>query len=104
MRAYLPIAAALAAFSFAASAADARPAAASPAICDRRDALVEYLAANHGERRAAAGIDGAGLLVEVFVGDGGSWSILLTRPNGMSCMVAAGQGWEFFRLAPGRDA
>ncbi len=104
MRACLLIAAALAAFSFASSVA------ASPAVCDRRDALVAYLAANHGERRVSAGINGDGLLLEVFVadggsrGDGGSWSILLTRPNGTSCIVAAGQGWEFFRLAPGRDA
>ncbi len=67
MRACLPIAAALAAFSFV------LPAASSPAICDRRDALVAYLAASHGERRVAAGIDGEGLLVEVFVAAGGSW-------------------------------
>ncbi len=115
MRACLPIAAALAAFSYVASAAGARPATASPSICDRRDALVAYLASNHGERHVAAEIDGEGLLVELFVADGGSrgldapaamggsWSILLTRPNGTSYMVAAGQGWEFFRLTPGRD-
>mgnify|MGYP001597386923 CR=1 FL=1 len=109
MRRYFLIAAVLAAFSFASPAADARPAAASPAVCDRRHALVTYLAANHGERRVAAEINGDGLLLEVFVadggsrGDGGSWSILLTRPDGTSCLVAAGQGWKFFRLAAGRE-
>ena len=97
MRACLLIAAVLAAFSFASFAA------ASPSVCDRRDALVAYLGANHGERRVAAGIDGQGLLVEVFVGPEGGWSILLTRPNGTSCMVAAGQGWEFFGIAIGRE-
>ena len=109
MRPYLLIAAVLAAFSYAPSAAT------SPSICDSRDTLVAYLAVNHGERRVAAGIDGDGLLLEVFVAAGGSrgldaqaamggsWSILLTRPNGMICMVAAGHGWTFFSIAVGKE-
>jgi hypothetical protein len=27
-------------------------------------------------------------------GDGGTWTIILSSPNGTSCLVAAGEGWR----------
>ncbi len=27
-------------------------------------------------------------------GDGDTWSIIITTPKGMSCLVAAGEGWR----------
>jgi hypothetical protein len=35
--------------------------------------------------------------VEVLsTGDGETWSIIITSPKGMSCLVAAGEGWRMF--------
>jgi hypothetical protein len=36
-----------------------------------------------------------GGLVEVLsTGNGTTWSIIVTTPTGMSCLVAAGEGWR----------
>jgi hypothetical protein len=36
-----------------------------------------------------------GHLVEVFASnDGTSWTIVVTRPDGWSCIVAVGEDWE----------
>jgi hypothetical protein len=32
-------------------------------------------------------------MVELFVSSAGSWTMLVTRPNGIACVAAAGQGW-----------
>ena len=32
-------------------------------------------------------------VVELYVGDNGSWTILVTLTNGMSCIAAAGENW-----------
>jgi hypothetical protein len=33
-------------------------------------------------------------VLEVFASDTGSWTITVTLPSGMTCLVATGQGWE----------
>ena len=44
----------------------------------------------------AVGVTNKGALVEVLTSaDGGTWTIIVTTPQGMSCLVAAGEGWRF---------
>jgi len=53
------------------------------------------LAKKYQERRVAVGVTSAGGLVEVLTSaDGGTWTILVTAPNGQSCIVSAGEGWR----------
>ena len=41
------------------------------------------------------GVAKNGGLVEVLTsGAGSTFTIILTRPDGTTCMIAAGQGWE----------
>ena len=49
-------------------------------------------AASRGEMGGLAPTTGT--MVEVLTSDKGSWTILTTLPNGLSCMVAAGKYWE----------
>jgi hypothetical protein len=36
-----------------------------------------------------------GNVLEVLKSDkAGTWTIIVTRPNGMSCVVASGEAWE----------
>jgi len=43
----------------------------------------------------AIGVTNKGGLVEVLTtGDGNTWTIIVSMPNGTSCMVAAGEGWR----------
>ena len=49
----------------------------------------------YSEAPSAVGVQANGHLVEVFASnDGTSWTIVVTRPDGVSCIVAVGENWE----------
>ena len=76
-------------FAFVSASAMAAP------QCDERDTVLELLANKYKEAPVAIGVTNNGGLVEVLSTDnGGTWSIIVTTPNGMSCLVAAGEGWK----------
>jgi len=83
-----------AAATFAAAAmvaAFAQGAARASSLCADRKVIVERLAdAGAAPRRAYAALASAGL-VEVFTSERGGWAILVTSPDGLSCVVAAGE-------------
>ena len=73
----------------------ASPVLAQP-LCEARSAAVEYLADNYGETPVGHGLTNPnGLLVELFTSkDGGTWTLLVSHPNGTSCVIAAGKDWR----------
>ncbi len=63
--------------------------------CAPRDAVVNRLAEGYGETRQSMGLGANNAVVEVFASDEtGSWTITVTAPNGVTCLVASGQGFE----------
>ena len=65
------------------------------ASCAQRDMIVERLASKYGESRQSAGLNQNNGMVEVFASEEtGTWTILVTMPNGISCLMAAGKAWE----------
>jgi hypothetical protein len=75
------------------AAAIASPPAGAAGPCYPRDAIHAHLAERYGERPVGAGVT-AGQLVELLVRpDGASWTILVIRPDGLACPVAAGEDW-----------
>ncbi len=63
--------------------------------CNSRDKVLELLSKKYSEAPVAVGVTNNGGLVEVLsTGDGNTWSIIITSPQGMSCLVAAGEGWR----------
>ncbi|MDA0342345.1 MAG: hypothetical protein O3B74_12195 [Proteobacteria bacterium] len=59
-----------------------------------RTDLVEQLGAQYAESQTAVGVTGKGEVLEVFAtGDGSTWTLVLTAPDGTSRIVAAGQTW-----------
>lgn len=63
--------------------------------CAPRDAVLQRLAERYGESRRSIGLAPQGRVVEVFAsGDSGSWTITVTLPNGVTCLVASGQAFE----------
>ncbi len=41
------------------------------------------------------GLASSGGVIEVLTNDkSSSWSIIVTMPSGVTCLVAAGEGWE----------
>ena len=75
---------------------------AAQSVCQPRADLVGHLARKYGEAPVAVGLASTGGLVEVIATPNGStWTIIVTRPDGWACMVAAGQGWRNLKRATG---
>ena len=72
--------------------------AAQAAQCAPRDQVVAGLATGFDEVRRGAGLtaapDGRTQVIEIFTSASGSWTIVVTRPDGQTCLVASGQAWE----------
>ena len=43
-------------------------------------------------------------MVELFVSESGSWTMLVSEPSGQSCVVATGEGWRRMPLLVGDPA
>jgi hypothetical protein len=64
-------------------------------ICDQRKTVLGHLAEKYKEAPIAMGVTSTGSLIEVLTnGDGNTWTIIVSKPDGMSCLVAAGEGWR----------
>lgn len=70
-------------------------------VCGERVEIVNALQSGHQEKRTAGGLSGSGGLVELFTGDAGTWTLLLTLPGGPTCLLGAGEAWE--GPMPGED-
>jgi len=68
--------------------------------CASRSESIAILKDNLGEIKAGHGLSNRGHLVEVFVSPAGNWTILLSRPDGLSCIIDAGEGWA---MVPARS-
>ncbi|XDA97782.1 hypothetical protein AB1M95_16960 [Sulfitobacter sp. LCG007] len=63
--------------------------------CAPREAVVDRLATGYGESRQSMGLGSNNAVVEVFASDEtGTWTITVTTPNGLTCLVASGQSYE----------
>lgn len=70
------------------------PASAAP-ICETHKQVVEQLANGFSEVPIAIALASDGIVIEVFSrGDRATWSIVMTKPDGTSCIVASGESWE----------
>ncbi len=75
-------------------------------MCTTHTEVVKQLASQHSETPAAIGLASNGGVVEVFTtGDGSTWTMVITMPDGMTCMMAAGEAWESLaKTAPGQES
>ena len=90
--------------AIAATAAFTALVAASPAksqqpqqICGVRDHIVAALAHDFREQPNAVGVVDRNVVMEVFVSEGGTWTMLATGTDGNACIIASGEGWEGVR-------
>ncbi len=76
-------------FALVTSAAAAQP------QCNERQSVLERLANKYKESPVASGVTNSGRLVQVLTNArDGNWTLIITTPQGMSCLVTAGQGWQ----------
>ena len=63
--------------------------------CGNRELVVERLTTKYGESRQSIGMAPKGRVVEVYASrETGTWTITVTMPNGITCLVASGQSFE----------
>ncbi len=63
--------------------------------CNQRAEIVTELAGKYKEVPVAIGVNSKGHLVEVLSSEHGrTWTIIVTSPDGMSCVVSVGEDWS----------
>lgn len=72
--------------------------------CVEHGVLVAHLSENFQEKQFAFGLIGQTAIMEVFVGESGTWTIIVTDVAGTSCIIAAGNNWESVTAPAGRSA
>lgn len=64
-------------------------------VCHERNEALQYLRSNYDEQPVALGLANNGGVIEVLANpDGKTWTILITTPDGHTCPLASGVGWE----------
>ncbi|ALF02069.1 MULTISPECIES: hypothetical protein [Salipiger] len=85
---------ALIAFCLVATAALAQP-------CFPRDDVLARLTKGYGEAPRAMGLTKGGALMEMFASDdSGTWSIVVTLPSGLTCLLDAGSHFQPIAAPP----
>lgn len=67
---------------------------ASPTQCSAHDTVAAELARQFSEQPHAIGLAQDATVMELYASDKGTWTLTVTLPNGMTCLVAAGDNFE----------
>ncbi len=70
------------------------PAAVAQPICGSHNTVSDKLKKSYSEAPVSMGLTMGGGIIEVFASDEGTWTMVITQPNGVSCLIAVGQDWE----------
>ena len=64
-------------------------------LCKERSEVLDKLSNSYSEAPVAMGLASNGAVLEVLTSAEGeqTWTILITQPNGISCVMATGEGW-----------
>ncbi|MDD9923103.1 MAG: hypothetical protein OXQ92_12615 [Boseongicola sp.] len=63
--------------------------------CADRSLVVEKLASGYGETFGGGGLQNSNRVFEVWISqEKGTWTILMTKADGTSCIMASGTNWR----------
>jgi len=83
----------IAAIAYASASAFSQTVTQTRMNCAERAAIVAKLVGYH-EEPEAIGLNNDGTLLEVFVSPQGTWTVLVSSPQGQSCIAAIGEAWQ----------
>ncbi len=73
--------------------------------CATHDEATKQLETQFDERIAGRGLASAGKrMLELFVSEKGSWTLMISEPNGRSCVLTSGESWQQLPLLIGDPA
>lgn len=74
-------------------------------VCSERDSIIAKLKDKYGEAERGMGLSGSEAVIEIWSSEKtGTWTIVLTKPNGVSCVMAAGNSWVDAPASMGPEA
>jgi hypothetical protein len=82
----------------------AAPAAAQERFCGPYERVRADLAEKFNEYPVGTGMTGPQHIIQLFVSDEGTFTIVTIGPDRMACGVAAGDGWYGMTPMPGKPA
>ncbi len=69
--------------------------ASAQSVCTTHPEMAKQLESGYSEAPVAIGLaDNAGVIEVFSTGDGSTWTMVLTLPDGTSCVMATGEAWE----------
>ncbi len=63
-------------------------------ICGDRAKIIDHLGSGYKEMRSGIGLAASGTVIELFTAKTGTWTMLMTAPDGRTCVMGTGEGWE----------
>ena len=63
-------------------------------MCGERSAVVGSLEKTYSETPISMSLASNGAVIEILASPSGTFAIILTQPNGLTCVMAAGENWE----------
>lgn len=63
-------------------------------VCGERAAFIRQLSKAYSELPRAVGRVSNGGKLELLTSHDGSWTMLITMPDGVACVAASGEAWE----------
>ncbi len=63
-------------------------------LCYARTVVLTELNGKFAEKPSAMGLASNGTVVEFLKSEDDSWTIIMTTPNGVSCLLASGKYWQ----------
>ncbi|TPK93611.1 MULTISPECIES: hypothetical protein [unclassified Mesorhizobium] len=64
------------------------------AQCAARADIIKALGDKFHESEAGRGLINPNVVLEIFVSDQGSWTVLASDTKGQSCVLSVGDGWD----------
>ena len=62
--------------------------------CGPRDDVVKLLHTKYLESQRALGLIDDRSMMEVFISARGSWTMVVTKPGGLTCVIGTGRDWN----------
>ena len=69
--------------------------------CADHATVTDRLETKYQESRVGIGLDGNNRVIELFASEAGSWTFLVTFPDGRTCLIAAGEDWQSLTVPKG---
>jgi hypothetical protein len=62
--------------------------------CGKRDVLLRQFSDQFKEAPVGMGLSENGAVVELLTSANGTWTLIATKPNGRTCLLGSGEGWQ----------